>query len=191
VQCKTDFTPVWKRDKPGSKNVICERCITSNQKRLLKSEHTAKLKTVFSKALQKEQEIERRVATGSPLSDMPGIAAAVQPSRLHPASSSYHQQVTPTPSMPQLTPQHNNSAGAGGSSASPSSQLTGGQLTTSQLQQHQQALLQAQAAEQMRAMLAAQMAMPYQMFGVQNKQAVELQRQYLLDMINPSRSWKT
>lgn len=57
VQCKTDFTPVWKRDKPGSKNVICERCITSNQKRLLKSEHTAKLKTVFSKALQKEQEI--------------------------------------------------------------------------------------------------------------------------------------
>ena len=57
VQCKTDFTPVWKRDKPGSKNVICEKCITSNQKRLLKSEHTAKLKTVFAKALQKEQEI--------------------------------------------------------------------------------------------------------------------------------------
>lgn len=57
VQCDTDFTPVWKRDKPGSKNVICERCITSNQKRILKQEHTVKLKAVFSKALQKEQEI--------------------------------------------------------------------------------------------------------------------------------------
>ena len=144
--------------------------------------------------------LERRVAAGSPLSDMPGLASAVQPSRLQPSSASHSQQATPTPSMPQLTPQHTNSAAAaaaatGGSSASPSSQLAaaaaGGQLTSSQLQQHQQALLQAQAAEQMRAMLAAQMAMPYQMFGVQNKQAVELQRQYLLDMINPSRSWKT
>lgn len=57
VQCGTDFTPVWKRDKPGSKNVICEKCITSNQKRVLKQEHTAKLKAVFSKASQKEQDI--------------------------------------------------------------------------------------------------------------------------------------
>lgn len=57
VQCETDFTPVWKRDKPGSKNVICEKCITSNQKKALKLDHTAKLKAVFSKALQKEQEI--------------------------------------------------------------------------------------------------------------------------------------
>ena len=35
-QCKSDFTPVWKREKPGSKNVICEQCVTSNQKRSLR-----------------------------------------------------------------------------------------------------------------------------------------------------------
>lgn len=57
VQCNTDFTPVWKRDKPGSKNVICEQCITSNQKRTLKQEHTAKLKAAFTKSLQKEQDL--------------------------------------------------------------------------------------------------------------------------------------
>lgn len=65
VQCDTDFTPVWKRDKPGSKNVICEKCITSNQKRVLKQEHTAKLKAVFSKALQKEQDVGTYTLLGS------------------------------------------------------------------------------------------------------------------------------
>ncbi|XP_045215924.2 transcriptional repressor p66-alpha-like [Mercenaria mercenaria] len=59
VQCGTDFTPVWKREKPGSKNVICEQCVTSNQKKALKQEHTNRLKSAFVKALQQEQEIER------------------------------------------------------------------------------------------------------------------------------------
>ncbi len=61
VQCGTDFTPVWKRDKPGSKNVICEQCVTSNQKKALKQEHTNRLKSAFVKALQEEQEIEQRM----------------------------------------------------------------------------------------------------------------------------------
>ena len=59
VQCGTDFTPVWKREKPGSKNVICEQCVTTNQKKALKQEHTNRLKSAFVKALQQEQEIER------------------------------------------------------------------------------------------------------------------------------------
>ena len=61
VQCDTDFTPVWKRDKPGSKNVICEACVTTNQKKALKQEHTNRLKSAFVKALQQEQEIEQRM----------------------------------------------------------------------------------------------------------------------------------
>ena len=61
VQCDTDFTPVWKRDKPGSKSVICELCVTSNQKAALKQEHTNRLKSAFVKALQQEQEIEDRM----------------------------------------------------------------------------------------------------------------------------------
>lgn len=65
VQCQTDFTPVWKRDKPGSKNVICERCVTNNQKLVLKQEHTNRLKSAFVKALQQEQEIDQSLLTQS------------------------------------------------------------------------------------------------------------------------------
>ena len=64
VQCQTDFTPVWKRDRPGSKSVICERCVTTNQKRALKQEHTNRLKGAFVRALQQEQEIEQNLLTG-------------------------------------------------------------------------------------------------------------------------------
>ena len=99
---------------------------------------------------------------------MPGLAGSV----------ARHQQMAasaPTPSMPQSAAQHTQS--------SPS--LNSQQLSASQL--HQQAMLQAQA-DQMRAMIAAQM-LPYQLYsgvGVTNKQ-------YLLDMINQNRSssWKT
>jgi len=64
VQCQTDFTPVWKRDRPGSKAVICERCVTTNQKRALKQEHTNRLKGAFVRALQQEQEIEQSLLAG-------------------------------------------------------------------------------------------------------------------------------
>lgn len=46
--------------------VICEQCVTTNVKKALKAEHTNRLKTAFVKALQQEQEIEQRLAQGSP-----------------------------------------------------------------------------------------------------------------------------
>ncbi|XP_067878666.1 transcriptional repressor p66-beta isoform X4 [Heterodontus francisci] len=58
-QCRTDFTPHWKQEKNGS--ILCEQCVTSNQKKALKAEHTNRLKTAFVKALQQEQEIEQRI----------------------------------------------------------------------------------------------------------------------------------
>ncbi|KAK9497839.1 hypothetical protein O3M35_003754 [Rhynocoris fuscipes] len=69
-QCSTNFTPVWKWEKGSVKGkepkVICEQCVTSNVKKALKAEHTNRLKTAFVKALQQEQEIEQRLAQGSP-----------------------------------------------------------------------------------------------------------------------------
>jgi hypothetical protein len=76
VQCGTDFTPVWKRDKPGSKNVICEQCVTSNQKKALKQEHTNRLKSAFVKALQQEQEIEQRMQQAEKAAAASAAAAA-------------------------------------------------------------------------------------------------------------------
>ncbi|KAI5106146.1 transcriptional repressor p66-beta, partial [Silurus meridionalis] len=59
AQCKTDFTPHWKQEKGG--RILCETCMTSNQKKALKAEHTNRLKNAFVKALQQEQEIEQRL----------------------------------------------------------------------------------------------------------------------------------
>ncbi|KAM9824239.1 transcriptional repressor p66-beta [Neosynchiropus ocellatus] len=59
AQCQTDFTPHWKQEKAG--RILCEQCMTSNQKKALKAEHTNRLKNAFVKALQQEQEIEQRL----------------------------------------------------------------------------------------------------------------------------------
>ncbi|XP_031442614.1 transcriptional repressor p66-beta isoform X3 [Clupea harengus] len=66
AQCKTDFTPHWKQEKGG--RILCEQCMTSNQKKALKAEHTNRLKNAFVKALQQEQEIEQRLQKQAALS---------------------------------------------------------------------------------------------------------------------------
>lgn len=58
TQCNTDFTCRWRHDKA---KVLCEHCMSSNQKKILKAEHTNRLKGAFVKALQQEQEIEQRI----------------------------------------------------------------------------------------------------------------------------------
>ncbi|XP_007489264.1 transcriptional repressor p66-alpha isoform X1 [Monodelphis domestica] len=67
AQCKTDFTCRWREEKNGT--IMCETCMTSNQKKALKAEHTNRLKAAFVKALQQEQEIEQRILqqTSSPV----------------------------------------------------------------------------------------------------------------------------
>nr|XP_057929316.1 GATA zinc finger domain containing 2Ab [Doryrhamphus excisus] len=59
TQCKTDFTSRWRKEKAGT--ILCNQCMSSNQKKALKAEHTSRLKAAFVKALQQEQEIEQRI----------------------------------------------------------------------------------------------------------------------------------
>ncbi|KAM9844449.1 transcriptional repressor p66-alpha-like isoform 1-T2 [Aulostomus maculatus] len=61
TQCNTDFTCRWRLDKAKGGAVLCEDCMSSNQKKALKAEHTSRLKAAFVKALQQEQEIEQRI----------------------------------------------------------------------------------------------------------------------------------
>ncbi|XP_075953310.1 transcriptional repressor p66-alpha-like isoform X2 [Anarhichas minor] len=61
TQCKTDFTSRWRQDKTKGGAVLCEHCMSSSQKKVLKAEHTNRLKAAFVKALQQEQEIEQRI----------------------------------------------------------------------------------------------------------------------------------
>ncbi|XP_015592474.1 transcriptional repressor p66-beta isoform X2 [Cephus cinctus] len=134
TQCKTDFTPVWKWEKPASSGkkegprgqhatfqrppagrdprVICEHCVTTNVKKALKAEHTNRLKTAFVKALQQEQEIEQRLAQAAcPSPDPPApkpVPKAATPTRRVATPPAPPPQVpqapppAPTPPAPKL-----------------------------------------------------------------------------------------
>lgn len=76
TQCKTDFTCRWRKEKSGV--IMCEHCMSTNQKKALKAEHTNRLKAAFVKALQQEQEIEQRI-----------LQQASSPALHSPSSSSF------------------------------------------------------------------------------------------------------
>ncbi|XP_050484865.1 transcriptional repressor p66-alpha isoform X4 [Bombus huntii] len=130
TQCKTDFTPVWKWEKPvtgGKKEgprgqhatfqrppagrdprVICEHCVTTNVKKALKAEHTNRLKTAFVKALQQEQEIEQRLAQAAcPSPDPPApkpVPKAATPTRRVATPPAPPPQVPPAPTLAPTPP---------------------------------------------------------------------------------------
>lgn len=83
-QCNTDFTCRWRQDKTKGGAVLCEDCMSSNQKKALKAEHTNRLKAAFVKALQQEQEIEQRIIqqTSSPVSHSTSSSASSASSSL-------------------------------------------------------------------------------------------------------------
>ncbi|KAK2178727.1 hypothetical protein NP493_532g03040 [Ridgeia piscesae] len=158
VQCGTDFTPVWKRDKPGSKSVICELCVTTNQKKALKQEHTNRLKSAFVKALQQEQEIEQRIQAQSTAAA--AAAATVTTTGTAPLA---HHSVAHT--------------------AAPMNLTTNFKPTTEQMRHHQNLIEAHQAQLRSGGPLAAfnpRMAFPFPASALTK---ADLQRQYLLDMI--------
>ncbi|XP_057210655.1 transcriptional repressor p66-beta [Triplophysa rosa] len=108
AQCRTDFTPHWKQEKSG--RILCEQCMTSNQKKALKAEHTNRLKNAFVKALQQEQEIEQRLQQQAALS--PSSAQTV-PSVSKGESLIRHHALRQTP-QPQASLQRSLSSSARG-----------------------------------------------------------------------------
>ncbi|NXM33264.1 P66A protein, partial [Oxyruncus cristatus] len=76
AQCQTDFTCRWREEKNGT--IMCETCMTSNQKKALKAEHTNRLKAAFVKALQQEQEIEQRILQQTAPAGQPKAEPLVQ-----------------------------------------------------------------------------------------------------------------
>ncbi|XP_059056309.1 transcriptional repressor p66-alpha [Achroia grisella] len=141
AQCGCDFTPVWRweRSAPHARRPdatfapapasapattarrLCELCVSGNVKRALKAEHTARLKTAFVRALQQEQEIERRLAAPA-ASPPPTPAAAPPPSPAAPPAAPPPSPAAPPPAhshhlqVPR-PPQMSGSRGGGRSSA--------------------------------------------------------------------------
>lgn len=93
-QCQTDFTSRWRQEK-SSGSILCEHCMSSKQKKVLKAEHTNRLKAAFVKALQQEQEIEQRILqqAASPVSKT--TISSSSSSSSSPAIKSDHVLVSP------------------------------------------------------------------------------------------------
>lgn len=158
-QCQTDFTCRWRRDEGGA--VMCEQCMSSNQKKQLKAEHTNRLKAAFVKALHQEREIDQRVLQqATPPASSSSSSAQVMKVR----SSSVQQGMSRHSAVRQVSmrpvPQ----------SFSSSSQLQN-----------------AVAAAALVSRPGVTMAYVNPSLSGQKPSVVERQREYLLDMI-PSRS---
>ncbi|XP_041367972.1 transcriptional repressor p66-beta-like [Gigantopelta aegis] len=174
VQCGADFTPVWKREKPGSRNVICEHCVTTNQKKALKQEHTNRLKSAFVKALQQEQEIERMQAQS--------LSQTSSTPQSHPIAATT-AAVVPSAASPM-----------GGISSSSVMNLTSYKPSPEQLRQHQN-FIQAHQA-QLRA--SSTLGLPFVQRGpfpyqLPFTKPSDIQRQYFLDLLprGGNMSWKS
>ncbi|XP_039622615.1 GATA zinc finger domain containing 2Ab isoform X5 [Polypterus senegalus] len=111
AQCKTDFTCRWRQEKSGT--IMCEHCMTSNQKKALKAEHTNRLKAAFVKALQQEQEIEQRILrSASPIPTSSSSAkTSEQQTLVSPQQVQHHTAIKQSPNQ---LPRGLQSAGARG-----------------------------------------------------------------------------
>ncbi|XP_073961134.1 uncharacterized protein [Choristoneura fumiferana] len=132
AQCGCDFTPVWRWERaparrldatftappaPPAARRLCELCVSGNVKRALKAEHTARLKTAFVRALQQEQEIERRLSAGCGDGPAPAPPPAHAPRPPQMSVTRTSTRAAPTPPAPAPPPK------AASSSSSRSSEL--------------------------------------------------------------------
>lgn len=58
ARCGTDFTPVWKRKRPGSSEVVCEACIIDSQRSGIHKAYSTGVSTALKQHLASEREIE-------------------------------------------------------------------------------------------------------------------------------------
>ncbi|KAM6041888.1 transcriptional repressor p66-alpha isoform 2-T6 [Chlamydotis macqueenii] len=186
AQCKTDFTCRWREEKNGT--IMCETCMTSNQKKALKAEHTNRLKAAFVKALQQEQEIEQRILqqTASPVQSKPDPIA--QHHSLKQASS----QISRGPGAPRgvlhafsQSPKLQNASSAAALGSRPGKHA-------------ERPVSKGSAAAWKKTPINTGGALPFvnpSLAVHKSSSAVDRQREYLLDMIPPrsipqSATWK-
>ncbi|KAA0719560.1 Transcriptional repressor p66-alpha [Triplophysa tibetana] len=175
-QCQTDFTRRWRKDKGGA--TMCEQCMSSNQKKVVKAEHTNRLKAAFVKALQQEQEILQQTTLSSSSSSS-AHRMKVDPIKHSHARSS--QPITRHPATIKQSPVQISRGVAAvrriPHSFSPSSQLQN-----------------AVAAAALVSRPGVTMAYVNTSLSVQksSSSSAERQREYLLDMIpsRPANVWK-
>ncbi|NWQ70853.1 P66A protein, partial [Neopipo cinnamomea] len=210
AQCQTDFTCRWREEKNGT--IMCETCMTSNQKKALKAEHTNRLKAAFVKALQQEQEIEQRILQQTAPPGQPKAEPLVQHHSLKQVRSLFLGGLGPSRrpglsavSPPVLQSSSQMSRGAGASrgvlhsfSPSPKLQSPSASLGGRPGKHVERSGSKGSAAAWKKTPLSSGGALPFVSPSLavhKSASAVDRQREYLLDMIPPrsipqSATWK-
>ncbi|NXP78833.1 P66A protein, partial [Ramphastos sulfuratus] len=203
AQCKTDFTCRWREEKNGT--IMCETCMTSNQKKALKAEHTNRLKAAFVKALQQEQEIEQRILQQAASPGQTKADSIVQHHSLKQVQL-LHQNLHRPPSSWDLRSSSQMSRGPGAPrgvlhafSQSPKLQNASAAGLGSRPGKHaERAVSKGSAAAWKKSAINTGGALPFvnpSLAVHKSSSAVDRQREYLLDMIPPrsipqSATWK-
>ncbi|CAF1237765.1 unnamed protein product [Rotaria sp. Silwood1] len=76
VQCGTDWSVTWHEmssnsDINSDDKILCDRCTKTSQKKLLKQDHSNRLRQAFIKALQQEKELDAKFQQQSTISTQP------------------------------------------------------------------------------------------------------------------------
>ncbi|NWU87553.1 P66A protein, partial [Onychorhynchus coronatus] len=205
AQCQTDFTCRWREEKNGT--IMCETCMTSNQKKALKAEHTNRLKAAFVKALQQEQEIEQRILQQAAPPGQPKAEPLVQHHSLKqvrsraPGKGCDNPSLTPPPSVLQSSSQMSRGAGASRGvlhSFSPSPKLQSPSASLGSRPGKHVERSGGKGSAWKKTPLGTGGALPFVSPSLavhKSASAVDRQREYLLDMIPPrsipqSATWK-
>ncbi|CAF2050192.1 unnamed protein product [Rotaria magnacalcarata] len=99
VQCGTDWSVTWHEmssnsDTNSDDKILCDRCTKTSQKKLLKQDHSNRLRQAFIKALQQEKELDAKFQQQSTLIPTNTVkqSSSIQPPPPPPPPQQQHHQ---------------------------------------------------------------------------------------------------
>lgn len=97
VQCGTDWSVTWHEmssnsDTDSDDKILCDRCTKTSQKKLLKQDHSNRLRQAFIKALQQEKELDAKFQQQSSSSASTTTTTTTTSSTIKQSPSSQPQQ---------------------------------------------------------------------------------------------------
>jgi hypothetical protein len=116
AQCGTDWSVTGHEmstnsDPNSDDKILCDRCTKTSQKKLLKQDHSNRLRQAFIKALQQEKELDAKFQQQSSSSSSTTTTTPTPPtttSTVKPSSSSHHHHQQQHSKHPHQTNKHSN-----------------------------------------------------------------------------------
>ncbi|UJR31588.1 hypothetical protein I4U23_019074 [Adineta vaga] len=114
AQCGTDWTVTWHEvvstnETNSDEKILCDRCSKSSQKKLLKQDHSNRLRQAFIKALQQEKELDAKFQHQTPPSSTSTTPTTNSSTAIKQSSSSHQHSKHSTKSLSTKTSSNHHS----------------------------------------------------------------------------------